>query len=133
MSKNDDDRSSALKVLDVLDALSAYTVSGVSNTALSRQLNLSASAVTRAINVLEEKGWARKDEHAWSIPKGEFEPGEDPAAVAVREFTEDAFAAAPEPKELLVIDDCDHVDLYDNKEKIPFAKVAGFFETALGE
>ncbi len=31
-------------------------------TALSRQLNLSASAVTRAINVLEEKGWARKDE-----------------------------------------------------------------------
>ncbi len=62
MSKNDDDRSSALKVLDVLDALSAYTVSGVSNTALSRQLNLSASAVTRAINVLEEKGWARKDE-----------------------------------------------------------------------
>ena len=62
MSKNDDDRSSALKVLDVLDVLSAYTVSGVSNTALSRQLNLSASAVTRAINVLEEKGWARKDE-----------------------------------------------------------------------
>ena len=37
-------------------------MSGVSNTALSRQLNLSASAVTRAINVLEEKGWARKDE-----------------------------------------------------------------------
>lgn len=50
-----------------------------------------------------------------------------------REFTEDAFAVAPEPKELVVIPDCDHVDLYDNKEKIPFAKVAGFFETALGE
>lgn len=62
MSKHDDDRGAALKVLDVLDALSAHTVSGVSNTALSRQLNLSASAVTRATNVLIEKGWARKDE-----------------------------------------------------------------------
>ncbi|MFZ2756846.1 MAG: alpha/beta hydrolase, partial [Atopobiaceae bacterium] len=50
-----------------------------------------------------------------------------------REFTEDAFAAAPEPKELLVIDDCDHVDLYDNKERIPFAKLAEFFGKALGE
>ena len=26
--------------------------------------------------------WARKDEHAWSIPKGEYETGEDPHAVA---------------------------------------------------
>ena len=40
--------------------------------------------------------WARKDEHAWSIPKGEFEPGEDPAAVAVREFTEELGSAPPD-------------------------------------
>lgn len=33
--------------------------------------------------------WARKDEHAWSVPKGEYEPGEDPADTAVREFTEE--------------------------------------------
>jgi predicted NUDIX family NTP pyrophosphohydrolase len=33
--------------------------------------------------------WARKDEGAWSIPKGEFEPGEDPLAAAQREFTEE--------------------------------------------
>ena len=33
--------------------------------------------------------WAHKDEGAWSIPKGEFEPTEDPLAAARREFTEE--------------------------------------------
>lgn len=38
--------------------------------------------------------WATKDEGAWSIPKGEFEPGEDPLAAAQREFTEETGFAA---------------------------------------
>ncbi|HWC73280.1 MAG TPA: NUDIX domain-containing protein [Gemmatimonadales bacterium] len=39
--------------------------------------------------------WARKDDGAWSIPKGEFEPGEDPLSAARREFTEETgFTAA---------------------------------------
>jgi predicted NUDIX family NTP pyrophosphohydrolase len=33
--------------------------------------------------------WASKDEHAWSIPKGEYEPHEDPLQAAIREFTEE--------------------------------------------
>jgi predicted NUDIX family NTP pyrophosphohydrolase len=33
--------------------------------------------------------WTRKDEGAWSIPKGEYEVGEDPLAVAKREFQEE--------------------------------------------
>ncbi len=33
--------------------------------------------------------WARKDEGAWSIPKGEYGDGEDPWAVAQREFVEE--------------------------------------------
>lgn len=33
--------------------------------------------------------WAKKDAGAWSIPKGEFEPGEDARAVAAREFREE--------------------------------------------
>lgn len=33
--------------------------------------------------------WASKDDGAWSIPKGEFEPTEDPLAAAQREFTEE--------------------------------------------
>ena len=58
----EEDRGSAIKVLEVLDALSGYAVTGVSNTTLSKQLNLTASAITRAMGVLIEKGWARKDE-----------------------------------------------------------------------
>jgi len=33
--------------------------------------------------------WAKKDEGAWSIPKGEHEPDEDPLAAARREFAEE--------------------------------------------
>jgi 8-oxo-dGTP pyrophosphatase MutT (NUDIX family) len=33
--------------------------------------------------------WRNKDAGAWSIPKGEIEPGEDPADVARREFQEE--------------------------------------------
>ncbi len=33
--------------------------------------------------------WARKALGAWMIPKGLIEPGEDPAAAAVREFEEE--------------------------------------------
>lgn len=52
----------AKKVLEVLDALSGYAVNGVSNTTLSEQLGMTKSNVTRVIQVLIEKGWARKDE-----------------------------------------------------------------------
>jgi predicted NUDIX family NTP pyrophosphohydrolase len=40
--------------------------------------------------------WARKDEGAWTIPKGEIEPGEDGLAAARREFAEEAGRPAPE-------------------------------------
>jgi predicted NUDIX family NTP pyrophosphohydrolase len=33
--------------------------------------------------------WAKKDEGAWSIPKGEYAEGEEPLAVARREFAEE--------------------------------------------
>jgi predicted NUDIX family NTP pyrophosphohydrolase len=33
--------------------------------------------------------WARKDDGAWSIPKGEYSDGENPWAVAQREFEEE--------------------------------------------
>ena len=33
--------------------------------------------------------WTRKDEGAWSIPKGEYGPGEDPLEAAKREFQEE--------------------------------------------
>jgi predicted NUDIX family NTP pyrophosphohydrolase len=33
--------------------------------------------------------WTRKDDGAWSIPKGLYEPAEDPLAAAKREFEEE--------------------------------------------
>jgi predicted NUDIX family NTP pyrophosphohydrolase len=33
--------------------------------------------------------WAKKDDGAWSIPKGLYEPGEEPLAAAQREFAEE--------------------------------------------
>lgn len=33
--------------------------------------------------------WTRKDDGAWSIPKGEYEPGEDALQAARREFREE--------------------------------------------
>lgn len=45
--------------------------------------------------------WARKDAHAWSIPKGEIGPDEDPLAAARREFREETgFAPAGEARPL---------------------------------
>ena len=40
--------------------------------------------------------WARKDAHAWSIPKGEYEQGEDAEAAALREFEEELGSPPPE-------------------------------------
>jgi predicted NUDIX family NTP pyrophosphohydrolase len=39
--------------------------------------------------------WARKDAGAWSIPKGEHGPDEEPRDVALREFAEELGAPAP--------------------------------------
>jgi predicted NUDIX family NTP pyrophosphohydrolase len=39
--------------------------------------------------------WARKDTHAWSIPKGEYLEDEDPLAAAQREFEEEMGSPAP--------------------------------------
>lgn len=39
--------------------------------------------------------WQRRDAGAWSIPKGEYLPSEDPLAAARREFTEETGLAVP--------------------------------------
>lgn len=39
--------------------------------------------------------WARKDDGAWSIPKGEYADGEDPWGAAQREFAEEIGLPAP--------------------------------------
>ncbi len=39
--------------------------------------------------------WERRDAGAWSVPKGEHGPDEDPLAAAVREFTEELGSPPP--------------------------------------
>ncbi|MCB0923473.1 MAG: NUDIX domain-containing protein [Mycobacterium sp.] len=39
--------------------------------------------------------WARKDDGAWSIPKGEYAPGGDPWVAAQREFAEEIGCPVP--------------------------------------
>ena len=48
-----------------------------------------------------------------------------------RPFTEDAMARAAEPKELVVIKNAGHFDLYDKMELIPFDKLEKFYRDNL--
>lgn len=48
-----------------------------------------------------------------------------------RYFTDDAYAAAAEPKEIHVVPGAGHVDLYDKSDLIPFDKFVEFFTTNL--
>jgi fermentation-respiration switch protein FrsA (DUF1100 family) len=48
-----------------------------------------------------------------------------------REFSEDAYKRAGQPKELFIVPGAGHVDLYDRVNMIPFAKLTEFFKTNL--
>lgn len=48
-----------------------------------------------------------------------------------RYFSEDAFEMASEPKELIIIPNAVHVDLYDKVDIIPFDKLETFFQEQL--
>jgi predicted NUDIX family NTP pyrophosphohydrolase len=52
--------------------------------------------------------WAHKDDRAWSIPKGEYQPDEDGFAAARREFAEELGSPAPE---------VDYVDLGSERQR----------------
>ena len=48
-----------------------------------------------------------------------------------RYFSETAYDAAAEPKELLIVPGANHTDLYDRTDVIPFDRIARFFGDAL--
>jgi fermentation-respiration switch protein FrsA (DUF1100 family) len=50
-----------------------------------------------------------------------------------REFSEDAYKRAAEPKELYIVPNAGHVDLYDRVNLIPFDKLTDFFRETLRE
>ena len=48
-----------------------------------------------------------------------------------RFFSEDAYKVAAEPKEIYIVEDAEHIDLYDRVDRIPFDKLENFFNTNL--
>lgn len=46
-----------------------------------------------------------------------------------RFFSDAAYEKAQEPKEIYVVEDAEHIDLYDRRDRIPFGKLAEFFNT----
>ncbi|WP_233958881.1 alpha/beta hydrolase [Pectobacterium versatile] len=48
-----------------------------------------------------------------------------------KEFSEDAYKRAGQPKELYLVPNAGHVDLYDRTDLIPFAKLTSFFKNNL--
>ena len=46
--------------------------------------------------------WARRDDGAWSVPKGEYGPDEDPQAAAYREFSEETGLDPPPGQPILL-------------------------------
>ncbi|PJG82548.1 transcriptional regulator [Caviibacterium pharyngocola] len=48
-----------------------------------------------------------------------------------RGFSEEAYKLASEPKELYLVEGASHTDMYDNADKIPFAKLEEFFKANL--
>jgi uncharacterized protein len=48
-----------------------------------------------------------------------------------REFSDEAYRLAAEPKELVIVPGAGHVDLYDRANLIPFDKLTTFFRTNL--
>ena len=48
-----------------------------------------------------------------------------------KEFSEDAYKRAAEPKELLYVKGAGHVDMYDRTSLIPFDRLTGFFKENL--
>jgi len=52
--------------------------------------------------------WARKDDGAWFLPKGEVNPGEDERAAAIREFQEETGLAVEPNAELIPLGTVKH-------------------------
>lgn len=46
-------------------------------------------------------------------------------------FSENAYTAANEPKEIYTVEDAEHIDLYDRVDRIPFDKLEEFFKLNL--
>jgi len=73
MAEAEDRTTQPRRVLDVLEALSGYAVTGAANSDIGQAVGISPSNTTRALAVLVAKGWARKcDETGRYYPTAAF-------------------------------------------------------------
>ena len=88
---------------------------------------------------LSEQRWRDAESDTYALGNHEigFDEAGNPLTAAMEvpeelpEGADPAYAAAQEPKELVIVPGADHVDLYDNFEKIPFDKLEAFFTNNL--
>jgi fermentation-respiration switch protein FrsA (DUF1100 family) len=88
----------------------------------------STTAMARTSNAPMTLFWSF-DKLAWISPRPLLFVTGDHAHSRV--FSEQAYAKASEPKELHVVDNAGHVDLYDRVNLIPWDKLQGFFDQHL--
>jgi fermentation-respiration switch protein FrsA (DUF1100 family) len=81
------------------------------------QFTLTSTPAFMNFQLLENIGWI-------SPRPILFLAGEDAFS---RYFSEDAYQAASEPKELHLVPDANHIDLYDRTDRIPFDRLEQFF------
>ncbi len=55
------------------------------------------------------------------------------ATAASRFFSEQVYERAAEPKELYIVEDAEHIDLYDRTDRIPFDKIESFLRKNLNK
>lgn len=70
--KEDKSGKGTLLVLDVLEVLTGFPVRGARNIDIANTLQISPVAVTRAVKILEKKGWARVGEAGSIYPTAQF-------------------------------------------------------------
>lgn len=78
MNAATEEKGSAIRTLHVLEALCSFAATGAGNNDLAALVKTSPSNITRAMEVLIQKGWARKDAET-----GRFYPTPNLTRIAV--------------------------------------------------
>ena len=69
---SDDAKRGSMVVLNILELLTQHPITGLRNVDIAKALDVGAVSVVRAVNVLLQKGWARKSEDERIYPTSHF-------------------------------------------------------------
>ena len=77
--KQTEERDRGMKLLDALDAIIGHVHDGISNAQLAKKLDVSPATISRCMDTIITKGWARRD-----IQTGRYHPTADYSRLAFR-------------------------------------------------